>query len=66
MKTITVNWDTGKVETFYRGARTVRFVNHMRPETVVKLRHELAAIAHAGYVPQWYSRNEWVYLRGAA
>jgi len=66
MKMITVNWYTGKIETFYRGARTVRFFNHMRPETVVKLRRELSDATQAGYAPTWYSRNEWLYVRGAA
>lgn len=65
MKRITVDFYTGKVETYYRGARTTRFFSHMHPETVVKLRNELSAIVSAGYAPTWIRRNEWQYQKGS-
>lgn len=66
MKVTTVNFDTGKLETYYRGARTTRYFKHMRPETILRLRSELNDIVHAGYAPKWVNRNEWQYTKGSA
>lgn len=65
MKSVYVDFETGMIERRFRGARTVRFMNHMRPESVVKFRHELKELLESGYAPTWIKRNTWEYTKGA-
>lgn len=65
MKNVYVNWETGMIERRYRGARTVRFMNHMRPESIAKFRHELRELLERGYAATWVHRNGWEYRKGA-
>lgn len=65
MKMLYVDWQNGKVETQYRGARTVRFVQHMKPETLRRLCDELNDLSNKGYYPSRYGTG-WLYAKGAA
>lgn len=65
MKKVYVNFETGMIERYYRGARTVRFMSLMRPESVVRFRHELHDLLDSGYVATWVHRNGWLYTKGA-
>lgn len=65
MKQLFVDWSNGRVETQYRGARTVRFVKHMHPQTIARLYEELNDLSRRGYHPvKWGSG--WLYQKGAA
>ena len=64
MSQLFVDFTNGKVERQYRGARTVRFVSHMRPESLARLRRELEALTTAGYTPTRWG-NGWLYSKGA-
>lgn len=65
MSQLFVDWSNGRVERQYRGARTVRFVSHMRPESVQRLRDELAQLAESGHTPRKYGSG-WLYAKGSA
>ena len=65
MKKYYVDWNTGKIETYYRGARTTRFVQHMRRESVDRLWNEINDLLTKGYSPRKHEGG-WLYTRGAA
>jgi len=65
MNQLFVDWTNGKIERQFRGAKTVRFVQHMRPESIERLRHELATLTVKGYYPVKWG-NGWLYTKGAA
>ncbi len=64
MSRLYVNWSTGLVERQYRGARTVRFVAHMRPASIERLQTEITELLNAGYAPTKYGSG-WLYSKGA-
>lgn len=64
MSRLFVDWSTGLVERQYRGARTTRFVKHMRPESVERLQAEITELLNAGYAPSKYGSG-WLYSKGA-
>lgn len=65
MTMLFVDWSNGRVERQYRGARTVRFVKHMRPESLARLRDEISSLTSKGYFPAKFG-DGWLYTKGAA
>lgn len=65
MSQLFVDWSSGRVERQYRGARTVRFVKHMKPEAIQRLCDELNELSNKGYYPKRWGSG-WLYSKGAA
>jgi len=65
MKQVFIDWSSGRIETQYRGARTVRYVNHMQPKSLARLQSELNQLALKGYYPTKWGSG-YLYSKGAA
>lgn len=64
MKRLWIDWSTGRLETQYKGAKTVRFVYHMNADSRARLEADLVALALAGHYPVKWG-NGWLYQKGA-
>ncbi len=60
-----IDWSNGLIERQYRGAKTVRFVQHMSPSSFERFMSELNELHGKGYHPSKYG-NGWLYQKGAA
>lgn len=63
-----IDWNERKIETYYRGARTVRFFDHMQAASKDRVFKEIRKLSEDGYLPARLPDQPrvWVYTRGAA